>query len=249
MGALSDIVSRNGPFQGKKLYGLCKGILNGLEYIHSQRFAHLDLKPANILIDRHGRPRLADFGVARLFRARNISEQRAGTLVFMAPEILSGRGYDPFKADMWSLGVTFYFLATGTLPWVAEAFEQCKEEIQSGNIRYPDELDPAFRSVLQAVLNINPAQRSLTTDLLKMDVFQKVDAKEGFILDKGQRASRAPAAATRNTIGLTSRPRNVGITSGRRPMARGGTEAFTEELEKEQAKDSGRSDATNPIVC
>jgi serine/threonine protein kinase len=114
-GTLLDVVRKAGPFEGAQLHAACKAILNGLAYIHGRHIAHLDIKPSNIFIDRFGRPKLADFGISRRF-ADPSSVHRAGTLAFLAPEVLGCAAYDPFKADIWSLGVTFYVMAFGSDP-------------------------------------------------------------------------------------------------------------------------------------
>jgi serine/threonine protein kinase len=193
LGPLDDYVRSNGPFSGAQLYGMCKAILTGLAYIHSQRFAHLDLKPSNILLDRYGRTKLADFGIARLFRLRAVTEQRAGSLAFMAPDVYSARSYDPFKADIWSLGVTFFFLAIGKVPWVSELPTQLQKEISTGCFTVPSSLDGPFAHVLREMMNVDARQRPSAADLLKMSPFAEADVKQGFVQVKT--ATKAPVAA------------------------------------------------------
>lgn len=182
-GSLKEIVEKQGKFEGKQLLGLCKNIITGLAYIHSEKFAHLDLKPANILVDRYGRPKLADFGISRLYIGRRESQQRAGTLAFMAPEIMTGRAYDPFKADIWSMGVTIYCLATGRIPWISTSVEALKRSITSGTVPFPREFPQELRTIISAMLRHRPEERPTAQQILQLKIFSTADAKDGFLSD------------------------------------------------------------------
>ena len=100
---------------------LVRGVAWGAEAIHRQGIVHQDLKPANILIDEKGEPRLIDFGLARLRHAW-VDESRqpeGGTAAYMSPEQARGdsREIGP-KSDVFALGGVLYFLLTGQPPFV-----------------------------------------------------------------------------------------------------------------------------------
>jgi WD40 repeat protein len=90
------------------------GVLAGLAHLHARQIIHRDLKPANILLQRET-PRLADFGLARLLKSSSHSAQVSGTLAYMAPETLDGDRNE--QTDVWSVGVIFYELLAGRLPY------------------------------------------------------------------------------------------------------------------------------------
>ncbi len=90
------------------------GILSGLEYLHSKKIIHRDIKPANVLM-QGGTPRLADFGISRAMRTEQVSSAIFGTVNFMSPE--SFEGVRSEQTDIWSVGVLFYKLLTGKLPF------------------------------------------------------------------------------------------------------------------------------------
>ena len=79
-------------------------ILAGLHFCHSQLILHRDLKPQNVLIDKTGVVKLADFGLARAFQARKTYTPEVVTLWYRAPELLLGEGEYAAAVDLWSTG-------------------------------------------------------------------------------------------------------------------------------------------------
>ena len=174
-GSLLDFIKKDGRLKGDKLNAICYTLLLGLKDIHDHAFAHLDIKPANILVDRYGRIKLADFGISRQQTDEKKEGQRAGTVVFMAPEIWNKKSYDPFKADIWSMGITFYFLATGKVPWRKTADKDATiKQIKSGYITYPSILPASFQGLLRKMLTVNPENRENIDELLKSPIFSNV---------------------------------------------------------------------------
>lgn len=94
-------------------------ICRGLFALHSARIVHRDLKPANILIGKDGQSRIADFGIAREFdsTAAELTGQALGTFAYLAPEQINKLEEVDSRADLYSLGATYYELLTGSLPW------------------------------------------------------------------------------------------------------------------------------------
>jgi serine/threonine protein kinase len=116
-GSLMDLIRNEGRLPRERLYSLCKEIADALFACHETGIAHLDIKPQNVLFDKHGRAKLTDFGCAQTLSKSSDAQQFRGSGAFMSPEIWKHQRYDPFKADVWSLGVTFHMMATGALPW------------------------------------------------------------------------------------------------------------------------------------
>ncbi|CAM0908794.1 unnamed protein product [Alopecurus aequalis] len=95
-------------------YQIIKGMCDGLHYLHMEKHIyHMDLKPANILLDNDMVPMITDFGLSRLDeKSQTMSVDRPGTLGYCAPEYIR-RGKMSFKSDIYSLGTIITELVTG----------------------------------------------------------------------------------------------------------------------------------------
>lgn len=112
-GSLEDLLRLRGTFSATEATEMFREIGVGLVHAHGRGVLHCDLKPANILIDQDGRPRLADFGQSRLS-----DEQRPalGTLFYMAPEQADLTAVPDARWDVYALGAIFYCLLIGRPP-------------------------------------------------------------------------------------------------------------------------------------
>jgi tetratricopeptide (TPR) repeat protein/tRNA A-37 threonylcarbamoyl transferase component Bud32 len=132
-GSLADRIAKDRP-NSQESARLIAEVAETLAYAHRQGFIHRDIKPGNILIDRHGRALLADFGIAR--SPDDGAESGAvsfGTLAYMSPEQVQGQGVD-HRADICSLGVVLYELLTGQLPHHGTDPVEVRRQIISGNV-------------------------------------------------------------------------------------------------------------------
>jgi serine/threonine protein kinase len=111
-------------------------ICDGLLYLHENKVIHRDLKPVNILVDKSGRPVIADFGEAKILASVNKNSVLLGTAAYMAPEIFDGGHYD-FMADVYSLGIIIWRVFTGLVP-----YQGVKNK---ANVHYDVAKNPKFR--------------------------------------------------------------------------------------------------------
>ena len=110
-------VERRGPLPADEVSRIGQAVADALAAAHRRGILHRDLKPRNILIDEEGHARLTDFGSARVAGQESLTHSGAfvGTVDFAAPEVFAGEPADA-RADLYSLGLTLYFAATGKLP-------------------------------------------------------------------------------------------------------------------------------------
>ncbi len=161
-GTLADRVARHGPAPVAEVLHLADDLASALAAAHRAGVVHRDLKPGNVLFDADGVPHLADFGVASS-RDDTAGLTAVGTVVgtpgFMAPE--QARGEDTGQAaDVFSLGATLLFAATGEGPYGRGAPDLLMVRAAQGKVQpVPRSLPPELRGRLQAMLDPRPERR------------------------------------------------------------------------------------------
>nr|KAF6374272.1 hypothetical protein mPipKuh1_009495 [Pipistrellus kuhlii] len=137
-----------------------------LHLCHRRGFAHLDIKPDNILLEEDLTAKLADFGLSH--EATELLTSWCGTLYYMAPEVLRGEPYDGRKADVWGLGASLYKAVMGRVPFLGYSKEKILELIVEGHYQPPYYMSEAGRSFLQRLLTVDPDQRPTLEEAMRM---------------------------------------------------------------------------------
>jgi serine/threonine protein kinase len=177
--SLRDLLSRQGPPNPALAVYLLKQALAALDYAHDFRseeetdyrhtgVIHRDIKPANMLLDAKGRLKITDFGIVKVLGEQTEFEMtqsgfQPGTVEYMSPEQLLGNQVDK-RTDLYSLGVTFYEMLTGRLPFQRSATGS-DWEIRKGHI----ELDPP------PILDIRPEIRPELAAIIMRSMRKKTD--------------------------------------------------------------------------
>lgn len=174
-GSLKDYINKVGFIKQPVVLQLSQQIIRALSFCHEKGIAHRDVKPANILIDKYGRAKLADFGLAQHFNKSQRISIFGGSLPYLAPEILQQRPYDPKKADVWALGVTFYEMATGNLPYNETSPEKLLELIKTQILIPPPHFSSSFAEMIKRMIEFHAHDRIKLDDLIKLPIFRSVN--------------------------------------------------------------------------
>jgi serine/threonine protein kinase len=168
---LADAMKKGERFSLDRVCDIGQQIAEALGYAHRQGVIHRDIKPANVLLtsrEIYGseRPRITDFGIAKLAASEITTHgQLLGTPSFMPPEQFTGTPVDG-RADLFSLGVILYSLATGEQPFAGETMTAVSYKVVYTEPIPPSKLNPAISPRLQAAilkcLAKNPAERFQT---------------------------------------------------------------------------------------
>ncbi|KAJ3105581.1 hypothetical protein HDU97_007923 [Phlyctochytrium planicorne] len=135
-GDLRFHLDRMGTFKEEMVRYYVAEIALGLSYLHSRRIVHRDLKPDNVLLDEFGHASLTDFNIAVHYKEEKPLTAVAGSMAYMAPEILAKKGYWN-AVDWWSLGVMAYELTYGKRPFRSKTNDGLTHAILHDGLHFP----------------------------------------------------------------------------------------------------------------
>ena len=172
---LEDVLNAGERYTTDRVCELGQQIAEALGYAHANGVVHRDIKPANILLSGSpDRPKITDFGVAKLTAAQvTATGTLLGTPAFMAPEQFMGAPIDG-RADIFSLGVILYWMATGDKPFSGDTITAVSYKIVHTEPIPPRQLNPgvpvALEHVILRALAKDPAARYQTGEELASDL-------------------------------------------------------------------------------
>jgi serine/threonine-protein kinase len=159
---LASLLRRIGRLPADKALETAHQICAGLAAAHDCGLLHRDLKPANIMLDGRGRVRITDFGLALSHEDATGRSETAGTPAYMAPEQI-GKGEASVRSDIYSLGLVFYELFTGRVPYQATTPTEWRRAHLESSPRTPSsvvkDIDPVVESAILRCLQKDPALR------------------------------------------------------------------------------------------
>ena len=172
---LADFLARveDGVLTFDECAHLVDSVASALAFAHENGVLHLDIKPANIMVDRSGNVKLADFGMASLASAAGYGGARGGTVGYMPPEQIAGDMVDE-RCDIFSLAVVVWQALTGTCPFAAKTAEQSLELIKRGPNPPLSHVEPELagrvEEVLMHALEPNPMTRTASIERFARDL-------------------------------------------------------------------------------
>lgn len=172
-GNINDYVKKNGPLDYRTFVHAAKELLEALNTCHKNGFVHLDIKPENILIKDDFRLKLSDFGLAHHVNPNQQLCFNAGSRLYSAPERFTMHTFDPFKADVWSLGITFYIMIVGRYPFDTEPCKEIINNIIYQEAIFPLDVDQEVFELISSMLSKMPEERPTIEKLLTNGLFDQ----------------------------------------------------------------------------
>ena len=120
---LSSYIERKGSFKYEETLLIMKQILEGIKYVHKSNIVHCDIKPQNIFYGFDGIVKVCDFGISNVQSKLVKQDKIHGSIHYLAPEVIQGNP-PSFRSDIYALGITFFELLTGKLPFNEIEFKE-----------------------------------------------------------------------------------------------------------------------------
>ena len=158
-GELFEILEHDRCLPEDEVRKISQQLVRSLNYLHTNRIIHRDMKPQNILICTNGTVKLCDFGFARAMSSNTIVlTSIKGTPLYMAPELVQEQPYN-HTVDLWSLGVIIYELFVGKPPFYTSSIYTLIKLIVNEPVKFPEQISGDFLSFLKGLLNKRPQDR------------------------------------------------------------------------------------------
>ncbi|KAI8367474.1 kinase-like domain-containing protein [Radiomyces spectabilis] len=155
-GELFSILRRKKRFPDQIAKMYAAEVVLAIEYLHSKNVVYRDLKPENLLLDRHGHIKITDFGFAKY--VPDVTWTLCGTPDYLAPEVIQSKGYGK-AVDWWSLGILIFEMLAGYPPFYDDDHLKLYEKILGGKIRWPAYFDPHAKDLLKRLLTPDLSRR------------------------------------------------------------------------------------------
>ncbi|KAL5777467.1 hypothetical protein ACOSP7_010393 [Xanthoceras sorbifolium] len=172
-GELFDKIVHHGRLSEAESRRYFQQLIDGVDYCHSKGVYHRDLKPENLLLDSQGNLKISDFGLSALPEPGvSLLRTTCGTPNYVAPEVLSHKGYNGAVADVWSCGVILYVLMAGYLPFDELDLTTLYSKVEKAEFSCPSWFPVGAKSLIDRILDPNPETR-ITIEQIRDDEWFK----------------------------------------------------------------------------
>jgi serine/threonine protein kinase len=180
---LKEVIAQTGPIPEQRAIWIFSQVLEGVAFANNKGIIHRDIKPSNIILQVNDSVKIMDFGIAKIMEDKGMTKTgtKMGTIYYMSPEQIRAEKDIDQRTDVYSLGVTFYEMLSGKIPFNAETKSdfEIMQEIVSGEIKDPREFYPHISEwvvkLLFASVEKDKGKRIQTTD----EFLKKILTKNG----------------------------------------------------------------------
>ncbi|MDE6760576.1 MAG: Stk1 family PASTA domain-containing Ser/Thr kinase [Lachnospiraceae bacterium] len=170
---LKEYIQQNGRLPYQTALDFIMQITAGIEVAHEHHTIHRDIKPQNIIVSKNGTLKVTDFGIAKAATSNTIASSAMGSVHYISPEQARG-GYSDERSDIYSLGITFYEMLTGRVPFEGEnnvtvALMHIQSELIPPREYYPD-IPVGLEKIILKATQKKPERRYLTTNAMLADL-------------------------------------------------------------------------------
>lgn len=197
-GELFERIYNKGRYTEPEAAAVIARVADALQYCHARGIVHRDLKLENLLLtdsSESAEVKIADFGLAKLISQSQAMATACGTPGYVAPEILSQKGYTE-KVDCWSLGVILYIMLCGFPPFYDENNAVLFQTIRAGDFGFPspywDDISEEAKDLVRKLLRVDPKDRLSAAEVLEHPWIQSAE--------KGRALEAAAARLKRLTL-------------------------------------------------
>ncbi|MCR4398543.1 MAG: Stk1 family PASTA domain-containing Ser/Thr kinase [Firmicutes bacterium] len=170
---LKQVIASRGRLSPTQALKIAHQICEALDHAHRRHVIHRDIKPQNILIDREGRAKVTDFGIARAATSSTVTHTGTviGSVHYFSPEQARG-GFTGERSDIYSLGVVMYEMVTGKVPFQGDspitiALKHVQEEVESVKKASPDVPDEVATIIARALRKNQYDRYQSASEMLK----------------------------------------------------------------------------------
>ncbi|KAF7838065.1 CBL-interacting serine/threonine-protein kinase 21 [Senna tora] len=171
-GSLSDKMSYSKKLNECEAKKLFQQLIDAMDYCHNKGVYHRDLKPENLLLDGKGNLKVSDFGLSALRKPDNVLTTACGSPCYVAPELLSSKGYDGAAADVWSCGVILFELLAGHLPFDDNNLMNLYRKIWRAEYKCPPWFTGSQKKLISKIIQPNAVKRITIPEIIEHEWFQ-----------------------------------------------------------------------------